>query len=191
MSKFTTRSNLTAALLTSAVLGLSPAAFADSGFYLGGNVGNATVSADVPDPGIGSDINFDENEFAWKAYGGFAFDLLVIDLGIEAGYFDLGESSVDVLTETASIGVSGWEAFGLAGVDLGPVGVFVKYGMVSWEADLRVADLSDTVDGSDPAYGAGLRFTLGSVEIRGEYEVMDIEDADDVYMASVGLVWRF
>ena len=53
------------------------------------------------------------------------------------------------------------------------------------------ADSGPFLGGSDPAYGVGLRFTLGSIEIRGEYEVFDIEDADDVYMASAGLVWRF
>jgi len=37
----------------------------------------------------------------------------------------------------------------------------------------------------------GVKFSLASVEIRGEYEIYDIEDSDDVAMLSVGLVWRF
>jgi hypothetical protein len=179
------------AILALAALGLSPAAYADSGFFLGANVGNATVSADIPDPGFGPDINFDEGDFAWKVYGGFAFDLPVIDFGVELGYFDLGGPTMDVAGENLEIGVSGISAFALAGVNLGPVGVFLKAGMASWDADLSLAGISASEDGSDPAYGFGLRFMLGSVEIRGEYEVIDVDNTDDVYMASAGLVWRF
>ncbi len=186
-----TRTTLIASLLGLGVLSLSPSAFADSGPFIGASVGNAAVSAELADPGIGSDINFDEDDFAWKVYGGYAFDLAVIDFGLELGYFDLGSPSADVLGENVGIAVSGFSAFALAGVNLGPVGLFIKGGLASWDADLVIADLRASEDGSDPAYGAGLRFTVGSVEIRGEYEVFDIDDADDVYMGTLGLAWRF
>ena len=48
--------------------------------------------------------------------------------------------------------------------------------------------LSD--DGSDMGYGLGLSFGLGSVSVRGEYEVYDVEDAD-VSMLSLGVVYQF
>ncbi len=76
------------------------------------------------------------------------------------------------------------------------MGVFVKAGVIAWEADF-VADvpvigrISDSDDGTDPAYGAGLRFSVGSFEIRGEYELFDIDGSDDVYLLSAGLVWTF
>lgn len=142
------------------------------------------------DPGF-ADINFDDSDFAWKVHGGFAFDLPLIDLGVELAYFDLGSPTMDVLDESLGIDVTALAAYGLAGINIGPVGVFLKAGYAQWDAKLSLADLSASEDGSDPAYGAGLRFTLGSVEIRGEYEVIDVEDVNDVYMASVGLVWRF
>jgi outer membrane immunogenic protein len=188
-----THGNLIVSLLGLAALSLSPAAFADSGAFIGASVGTATVSADVPDPidpGF-ADINFDEDDFAWKVYGGYAWDLPVIDLGVELGYFDLGSPSTDVGGLPVGISVSGYSAFALAGVNLGPVGLFIKGGMASWDADLQIADLRGSEDGSDPAYGVGLRLTFGSLEVRGEYEVFDIDDADDVYMATLGLAWRF
>jgi hypothetical protein len=183
-------------LLGLTVLGLSPAAFADSGFYVGGSIGSGTISADVEDPSQGPDFNFDENDFAWKAYGGYNFDLAVIDLGIEGGYVDLGSPSGTFLGQNVEISATGWDAFALAGIELGPVGVFVKAGVISWDADFvadvpQVGRISDSDDGSDPAYGAGVRFSLGSFEIRGEYELFDIDGSDDVYLLSVGLVWTF
>lgn len=184
---------LIASVTAVAALAVSPAALADSGPFIGASVGSATVSADFQDPtdpGF-ADINFDEDDFAWKVYGGFAFDLPLLDLGVELAYFDLGSPSVDIADESLSIDVTGIAAYGLAGLNIGPVGVFLKAGYAQWDAKLALAGLSASDDGSDPAYGAGLRFTLGSVEIRGEYEVVDIDGTDDVYMASAGLVWRF
>ena len=184
---------LISSVTAAAALAVSPAALADSGPFIGASIGNATASADFQDPvdpGF-ADINFDDSDFAWKVHGGFAFDLPLIDLGVELAYFDLGSPTMDVLDESLGIDVTALAAYGLAGINIGPVGVFLKAGYAQWDAKLSLADLSASEDGSDPAYGAGLRFTLGSVEIRGEYEVIDVEDVNDVYMASVGLVWRF
>ncbi|MGI9201799.1 MAG: outer membrane beta-barrel protein [Woeseiaceae bacterium] len=184
---------LIASMTAAAALAFSPAAFADSGPFIGVSVGNATVSADIPDPvdpGF-NDINFDDSDFAWKVHGGYAFDLPLLDLGVELAYFDLGSPTMDIADQKLGIDVTGIAAYGLAGLNIGPVGVFLKYGFAQWDAKLALAGLSASEDGSDPAYGAGLRLTFGSLEVRGEYEVIDIEDTDDVYMASLGLVWRF
>ena len=191
MSDSKLSAKLFGSILILGAFSLSPTAHADSGLFIGGSVGSAVVSADVPDPGFGNDINFDEDDFAYKIYGGYAFDLPLIDFGVELGYFDLGSPNADVLGQNVGIAVSGYHAFALAGVNLGPVGLFLKGGMASWDAELFVDDLRGKEDGSDPAYGIGLRFTLASIEIRGEYEIYDIDGADDVYMASAGVVWRF
>lgn len=176
-----------------AVAGLAPlAANADSGFYAGGSVGSATISAEVPDEDLGEVFEFDENDFAWKAFAGYRFDLPVIDFGIEGGYVDLGEPSGELAGIPVSLGVTGWDIFGLASIDLGPVGVFAKAGLITWDAEAFIDGFQgDVDDGSDPAYGIGLKFNLGSLEIRGEYEYFDLESADDVYMLSAGLVFHF
>jgi len=179
------------ALAAAGVLLLSGAARADSGPYLGASIGSATVAADLdPDFGVG---NFDESDFGYKIHGGYLFDLAVLDLGVEAAYVDLGTPSFSVLGDSVTIDVTGLSLFGLAGIDLGPVGVFAKAGLINWDAALSVRGLGEVAsdDGSDPAYGVGARFVLGSLEIRGEYEYFDLDGTDDVYMLSAGLVWRF
>jgi outer membrane immunogenic protein len=173
--------------------GLSEPAQADSAAYIGGSVGDATIEVDVPDAGnIDNVFEFDESDFAWKAFGGFDFDLTVLDLSIEGGYVDLGSPSGPVEDTEIGLDVTGWDVFGLVGIELGPIGVFGKAGVISWDADTTI-DAIETGgdDGTDPAYGIGARFKFETLEIRGEYEYFDIDSAQDVYMLSAGAVWRF
>ena len=44
--------------------------------------------------------------------------------------------------------------------------------------------------GTDPAYGIGVRFSLFSAEVRGEYEYFDL-DGTDASLLSLGVAWTF
>lgn len=167
------------------------AANADGGFYVGGSVGNASVDADINDPSLPSDFDFDEDDFAWKLFGGFTWDLPLIDLGIEGSYRDLGGPSADVLGETISIDTTAFDAYGVAGIGLGPIHAFAKYGLIWWDADVNALGETFSDDGSDPAYGIGARFQLLSVDVRAEYEIFDFDGSSDVDMWSVGVSWTF
>lgn len=184
-------SRFVASLLPVVLLFPYASAQADSGFYLGGSVGTAMVEANVSDPSLPDDFNFDENDFAWKAFGGYTLDLPLIDLGVEASYHDFGGPSVDLLGSTLGVDTTGFSAFGVAGIGLGPVHVFGKAGVLSWDADLNALGETFSEDGSDAAYGVGVRFALGSLEVRGEYEYFDVSDIDDLTMWSVGIAWIF
>lgn len=182
--------SLLAVFLASGLL-ISGSALADSGPYFGGSIGNTSLEANISDPDIG-DFTFDENDFSWKLFGGYTFDLGAIDLGIEAGYVDLGGPSVTFLTEEFGLDVTAWDAFAVAGFDLGPIGLFAKLGMISWDAELSFAGFDvGSEDGTDTAYGVGAAFNLGSFQIRAEYEVFDISDVEDLTMLSAGFVFTF
>jgi hypothetical protein len=182
---------LAASVLASLLL-VSGTATADSGFYVGGSVGNTTLQADFQDPiGVGT-IPFDESDFSWKAFGGYNFDLPVIDLGIEGGYRSLGGPSVTIASETYGFDITAWDVFGVAGIDLGPLTVFGKLGIISWDADLTVSGLdAGSEDDQDTAYGVGASFNLGSLQLRAEYEMFDVSDVEDLYMLSAGFVYTF
>jgi hypothetical protein len=162
-----------------ALLSLSSFAWAgsESGFYLGGSLGSADTDISS------STVNFSDDDTGYKIFGGYNFGLVpFIDLAVEGSYIDFGEIS--------NAGITGLDAFGLAGFKLGPIGLFAKAGVITWDSDFDniAAALDDS--GTDPAYGIGVRFQIGSVAIRGEYELFDVGDADIDYL-SVGVAWTF
>ena len=101
------------------------------------------------------------------------------------------ESDDDIGGTNVSIEIDGWDLFGLVGLNFGPFGVFAKAGVVSWDAEANIGGFSVDDDGTDPAYGAGARFQLGSFQIRGEFEQFDVSDVDDVYLLSVSALYTF
>lgn len=168
---------------TLAALLLTPAAYADSGFFVGGAYGDLNFDADA-----GS--NFDQDSAPYKIMAGYIFDMPVFDIAIEAAYNDFGSQDGDVLLVPADVDATGLSAFVVGGVDFGMFGIFAKLGMVSWDADLDIGGLRDSEDGTDPAYGVGARLMFSSLEARLEYELFDFDDVD-VDMVSLGLIWRF
>ena len=177
-----------ALLLAAALLGAAGSAQADSGFYIGGSVGSALVESKDVD----ADFDFDGDDFAAKVFAGYNIDVFVIDLAVEGGYVDFGNPSDTVLGSELELDVTGWDLFALAGVELGPVGVFAKAGMISWDLDASLDGVRLGSDsGTDPAYGVGVRFSLWSAEIRAEYEYFDVDSTDDLSMVSVGVAWTF
>ena len=180
--------SVTAAVLASFIVFAPAESQADA--YIGASIGQSYIELDAGTPTV--PVAFDEDDFGWKAMIGYEFDFAVITLGVEADYVDFGAPSGDVLGSQIEVDVNGFAGFGTAGFNLGPVGVFAKYGVISWDASINIDGFdAGSDDGTDPAYGVGVKFGLASVEVRGEYEIYDIEDSEDVAMVSVGIVWRF
>ncbi len=173
--------------------GLLPgAAFAgtESGFYVGAGVGQASVGdIDVENQG---EIDFDGDDTGFKVFAGYNFGIIpLVDLAIEGGYVDFGNPDDDVSGFNVEADATGWDLFGLVGANIGPVGVFGKVGMVMWDGDASVEGIEfASDDGTDPAYGIGARLKFGSLEVRAEYEIFDL-DVADVDMISASGVWTF
>ncbi|HVK99746.1 MAG TPA: outer membrane beta-barrel protein, partial [Dongiaceae bacterium] len=88
------------------------------------------------------------------------------------------------------IDVDGFTAFGLVGFDLGPIGLFGKVGVLSWDNEISADDFSTDDSGNDPAYGLGAKFQIGSFSLRAEYELFDLDEVD-IDMYSVGAAYTF
>jgi hypothetical protein len=178
---------LAATTLLTAALASGPAvAGADSGFYLGAGVGQASVG-DISIDG-GDSFSFDGDDTGYKAIVGFNFGWIpLIDLAVEGSYFDFGEPD----DGGVKVDADALAAFGVVGANLGPIGIFGKVGAVNWDAKASGEGGSADDDGTDPAYGIGARFQLGSFQIRAEYELFDIDAVDDVDFLSASLLYTF
>ena len=166
-------------------------AMADSGLYIGGSAGGATLEADIGDIGIpGLPTSIDEDDTAIKIFAGYNFDLPAIDLGIEAGWVDFGEVDLPVLGDELLVDTSGINIWGIASLDAGPFDIFGKFGYIAWDVEASFQNISESDDGSDIGYGVGVRFELASLEVRGEYELYDL-DGTDLSMLSVGVAFHF
>lgn len=162
------------------------AAATDNGLYIGAGVGQASIG-NIEVDGQGS-VDFNGDDVGYKLFAGWNFALLdIVTLGVEAGYIDFGKADDGGI----EVDANGFDAFGLAGVQLGPVNVFGKLGLVAWDAD--ASDGFDSVgdDGTDLAAGLGAGLQFGSFGIRAEFEYFDIDAADDVSLISASALWVF
>ncbi len=151
----------------------------ETGPFIGGSLGYATTNVSK------DSYNFDDNDYGFKIFGGYNFGVIpLLDLAVEGSYVDFGQAS----SSLQEVDATGWDLFGLAALNLGPIGVFGKVGQIWWNRDSNINELDDS--GNDMAYGIGARFQIGSFGIRAEYEYFDI-DSSDIGMFSAGVSWTF
>lgn len=166
-----------------------------TGIYAGGSVGQSRT--DFSDDFL--DDIFDGTDTAFKIYGGFR----ILDwLGVETGYYDLGEITLQGnATSIANFRLeeSGFAAFGVLYWNLAPVDLFVKGGLIASQAHVRASGsvfgaFDDTDNSTDLAYGIGAQVHLGNWALRAEYERFDLDTGDDFdspEMLSVGVTYTF
>jgi hypothetical protein len=110
-------------------------------------------------------------------------------LAVEANYVNFGEASDD----DVEIDADGVSAFAVGFLAAGPVDLFAKAGVVSWDATFSLDGVGriGQDDGTDLAYGVGAQLRFLSLGVRAEYEIFDIDGVDDLSMISVGFTYTF
>lgn len=171
----------TAAILTAPVL---PAVAADNGFYLGASIGQANLQIDDLTDNFLADDDFDGDDMGFKLVAG----IRPLDwLAVEAAYVNFGEPEDTVFGGKLKAEGDGISAFAVGFLPTGPVDLFAKIGLISW--DSKISGTFDD-DGSDLAYGVGAQFRVLGLSIRAEYEKFEPSDVD-LDMISVGLTYTF
>lgn len=169
------------AILATALLMASTASFAaDNGIYLGASLGDANVDIDQ---GL-AQVDSDDTGFK------FIVGIRPLDwFAVEASYVNFGNPE-DGQLEANADGIS---AFGVFFLPIGPVDVFAKGGLISFDTSVKLDGLGDIYreDGTDLAYGVGVQFRLLSLGVRAEYEKFDIDDVKDANMLSIGVTYTF
>jgi OOP family OmpA-OmpF porin len=158
----------------------------DSGIFVGASAGYSDLEAD--DRVAGFEFDLDDGDFGYKVFGGYRINDW---FGFEAGYVDFGESEGRNSLGKFSVDLSGWDAFLVGSLALGPFEVFGKAGGIYWDAESKLAQFSDDDNGGDFALGVGGALNLGSVGLRAEIEYFDISDVDTLLLYTVGLTITF
>lgn len=163
----------------------------DSGLYIGGALGNATLDGpnfgDVDVNQSIDEIDFDSDDTGYKVFANFRLG----SLAIEGGYVNFGAPSKNFQSNNAEVELDGFDILAVLNFGLGPVDVYGKFGFFTWDSEVLVNNVkTGSKDGTDPVIGLGAAFQLGSMSIRAEYEQFDLDDIDEVSMFSVGLAFQ-
>lgn len=172
--------------------------------YVGASIGEATL--EISDDIDGDILDFDDSDTAYKVFGGYMFNEY---FGVEISYLDLGEQSDSFSFDGGEFGIidaeisaeaTGFALQGVGNLPLGPVDLFAKAGFIAYDADLKYTEIIDGVvdysetegdSGTDLMYGIGAKFSFGNLAVRAEYEILDIDDVDDLTLLSIGVQMSF
>ncbi|HET7925563.1 MAG TPA: porin family protein [Rhodanobacteraceae bacterium] len=164
------------------------------GFYFGGGIGDFSSSVDeinslddVDDVGI----DFSDSDNALKLFGGWRLNDYV---SFQGDFVDFGQSSGFVAPSVSGTSdVQGFAPSIVGTLPIGPVELFGRIGMMFYELDLnltggRVIDES----GEDLVWSAGIGIdVLDRLNLRLEYEQIDIERLDEADALWLNVAWKF
>jgi len=160
---------LVAALMGAALAFSAPAAFAqargataNTGWYIGGDIGNAEIGSD--------------DDTAWRILGGYQINR---NFAAELGYSSL--------LDKGGVEATAWELVGIGSYPLGnQFSIFGKLGFARVEVDAA----GTSTDKTELTYGLGAQYDLTpKFGIRGQWQRYDTDNEVDVL--SVGVIYRF
>ena len=157
----------------------TPALAADNGIYLGAGIGYSNVDVD--------DFDFSGDATGYKVIAGWR----VLDwLAVEGNYVGVGEVDDEVEGEDVEADIDGFTLSALVFMPVGPVDLFARAGLFSWNADFSFDDINSGDDGTDFVLGVGAQFRLGSLALRAEFERFELDQAS-TNMFTAGVTWTF
>ena len=173
-------------LLFSAALAAPGAALAaDNGFYVG--LASSEVSSDYALSSLSSSGADDDSGL--KAIVGFR---PLDSFAIEANYVDMGETNVPLSFPSTTLSIDSQalsvSAVGLIALPL--VDLYGRVGMARWDSEASAFGGTQNESGTDPTYGAGAQFRVGSFALRFEYERFELDD-DSSDLVSIGFTYTF
>jgi OOP family OmpA-OmpF porin len=164
------------------------------GFYIGGGVGDFSSAVDEIDNLDDIDdvgIDFSDGDNAYKLFVGWHFNRF---FALQGDFVDFGNSSGFVAPSVSGTSdVQGFAPSIVGTLPLGPVELFARVGYMFYEVDLnltggRVIDES----GEDLVYSAGIGIdVLDRLNLRLEYEEIDIEELDEADSIWLNIAWKF
>lgn len=163
------------------------------GLYLGGGVGD--FSSEVRDINSANDvddvgIDFSDSSNAMKVFAGWNFNRY---FAVQGDYVDFGESSGAVASSVGTNDVQGLAPSIVGTIPIGPIELFGRVGVMFYEIDMNLTGgrlIDDS--GSDMVWSAGLGVDIKDrVNLRLEYEEIDIPQLDEADALWLNVAWKF
>lgn len=196
---------ISAALLALSTPAVAPIALGapddnPSGPYVGAGWGRFNLDIrNLSDAGTAASDIAKSDDNAWKAFVGYRFTPVI---SLEAAYIDFGRPN-DRFTATGSNGnyrvdLSGFAPYVIGTIPLGPVELFGKVGEYFYNVKTRIdfdnpgPDIDSSHSRTDLLYGGGVGITvLDRLNLRAEYETVDIKNAKNSDAFWLSAAWRF
>jgi OOP family OmpA-OmpF porin len=172
-----------------------------SGFYLGAGWGRFNLHLRGLDD-VDNAVNsvFHDKDDAWKLFGGYRFNPY---FSLEAAYIDFGKPR-DHFDASGSSGnyrvhLNGFAPYVIGTLPLGPIELFGKAGYYFYDDNITAdfdqplhPHVDSTHSRTDFLYGGGLGVTvLSHLNLRAEYEKVDVSHARDADAFWLSAAWRF
>jgi hypothetical protein len=137
-----------------------------------------------------ANIDFDSDENASKYFAGWRFNRF---FAVQVDKYDFGDSNLALDLLNVSAETDGWAPSIVGTLPIGPIELFARAGRIYYDLEVHLGD-DDVIDesGDDAVYSAGIGFTLFErLNLKAEYEVVDINELDDANAAWISATWRF
>jgi OOP family OmpA-OmpF porin len=171
-----------------------------TGPYVGLGVGRFNLNIEhLDDVDNAVETIRDSDDNAWKAFAGYRF---MPYLALEAAYIDFGNPNDRFETSGSDgnydLNVSGFAPSVVGIIPAGPVEFFAKAGQYYYDVDTHIdldspgPDINTSHSRNDFLWGGGVSAViLQRVELRAEYEKVEIEGAKDSDAFWLTAAWRF
>lgn len=167
-------------------------AFADEerGAYVGAGVGQFNI--ELRDVGTAGE-DFDQDDTAFRVFGGWRFSP---NFALELAYADLGNPSENISGVNLDVEVTGFAPYIVFTAPVGVLEFYTKLGYFFYDFEVTgsAGGFSTSGSGSDEdfVYTLGLgAVLLDQLNIRFEYETLEVSDSDDATAFWLSGAWRF
>ena len=160
---------------------------AQEGFYLGGSVGSSFVETKVEDLEE-QDLKIDKNNFAYKIFGGLRLNEF---LSAEGGYRNTGKAKTDIEDITLSTITYGWDVAAVGNIDILLITAFAKAGAFFWKTKTELLEEAVEENGTAFLWGFGAGINLGSIDVRVEWENLEVKETENLSMLTAGITFGF
>jgi hypothetical protein len=171
---------------------------AEPGWYVG--AAYADVSSDINEFADGMDAHTVRDDRGFKLIGGYqafewlAFEADYADLGNAVGNADIACIPEEQCGGEFDMEARAWSIAALASFAVGPVDLFARVGLSSWETKVTFPwtppGMSAEMNGTDPAYGIGIRANFRAMAFRLEFERQDL-GANRMRLMTLGATYTF